>query len=247
MDPGTSLAVVSLALQVTNGLFSYYELWTHADEDIIEVQRSLLSLANIFTQLDITLQKPDLQEHIVSLIRLTMKSCNRTIQSLQKRLEKLEQQGTPNKLRGKLKDLRRRASYIFSHKEIKEFKSSLDNLREDLGLAIEVLNLNTTATSLGELREIHDELMTLKAKIYETRRADKAIAQEKAIKASRASILAWLSPCNISNAHLSAYERREPNTGKWFLESSSFAKWRSSKCQFLWLVGNVGCGKTVLR
>jgi hypothetical protein len=42
------------------GLLGYYELWKDGNDDIIEIQRSLLWLANIFMQLDITLRKPNL-------------------------------------------------------------------------------------------------------------------------------------------------------------------------------------------
>jgi hypothetical protein len=57
-DPGTFLAVVSLAIQVSKGLMSFYDEWTHADEDIAEVQQSLLALWKIFAQIDITSKTP---------------------------------------------------------------------------------------------------------------------------------------------------------------------------------------------
>jgi hypothetical protein len=78
MDPGASLAVVSLAMQVANGLLSYYELWKDCDEDVAEIQRSLLWLANIFAQLDITLHNPDLQE-ILLIIHSTLKGCEKHV------------------------------------------------------------------------------------------------------------------------------------------------------------------------
>lgn len=82
-DPGTCLAIVSLALQVSKGLLGYYDLWTHADEDVAEIQRSLLSLANIFTQLEITLGKPNLSEDIISIVRITMKGCDSNVKKLE--------------------------------------------------------------------------------------------------------------------------------------------------------------------
>lgn len=88
LDPGTSLAIVSLALQVTQGLLGCYELWKDADDDVIEIQHSLLRLANIFTQLDTTLRKPHLQEDIVSIIRITMKGCEENVNKLQELLER---------------------------------------------------------------------------------------------------------------------------------------------------------------
>jgi hypothetical protein len=82
MNPGSSLAVVSLALQVMQGLLHYYELLKDCDDDVKEIQRSLLWLANLFRQLDITLQKPNLQAEIVSIIRMTTKSSEDNMKKL---------------------------------------------------------------------------------------------------------------------------------------------------------------------
>lgn len=91
-DPGTCLAIVSLALQVSKGLLGYYDLWTHADEDIAEIQRSLLALANIFIHLEITLGKPSLSGDIVSVIQLTMKGCKANMKKLEDILDKVKRE-----------------------------------------------------------------------------------------------------------------------------------------------------------
>lgn len=88
LDPGTSLAIVSLALKVTRGLLDCYELWKDADDDGIEIQHSLLRLADIFTQLDTTLRKPHLQEDILPIIRITMKGCEENGNKFQEQLER---------------------------------------------------------------------------------------------------------------------------------------------------------------
>jgi len=54
----------------------------------------------------------------------------------------------------------------------------------------------------------------------------------------REKLLRWLAPCNVSLAHLSAYNKHELGTGKWFLQGSWFADWRSSNSPNLWLVGS---------
>jgi hypothetical protein len=141
LDPGTSLAIVSLALQVTQGLLSYYELWKDADDDVAEIQRCLLWLANIFTQLGNTLRKPHLHEDIVSIIRITMKSCEDNVKKLQELLRRVEKEGTPQRLRTKFKTLNRKILYIYRNGEIQKVKGFLDELREDLSLAINLLNL----------------------------------------------------------------------------------------------------------
>jgi hypothetical protein len=141
LDPGTSLAIVSLALQVANGLLSYYELWNDCDEDVIEIQRSLLWLANIFAQLDITLQNPNLQEQILIIIYGTVKKCEKHVLELKELLGKVKKDGTPHGLRARFRDSSRRILCMFHSHEIQGLKGLLEGLKRDLDLAINVLNL----------------------------------------------------------------------------------------------------------
>lgn len=140
-DPGKCLAIASLALQVSKGLLGYYDLWTHADEDVAEIQRCLLSLANIFTQLEITLGKPNLSEDIISIVRITMKGCDSNVKKLEEMLEKVKREGAPEKLRTKLKNFNRRMLQMFHHGEIIRVQSILNELREDLNMVVSLLSL----------------------------------------------------------------------------------------------------------
>jgi hypothetical protein len=148
MDPGTTLAVVSLTLQVAQGLLAYYDLWQGCDDDIQELQRSLLWLANTFTQLELTLEKPHLQEEIVSVIRISVNGCQDNISNLCKILNKIKTIGSPSGIRAKLKAVNRRTFYIFHNKEIKSLQKILDSLKEDLSLAIDLLHLSVFLVTL---------------------------------------------------------------------------------------------------
>ncbi|KAL4982508.1 hypothetical protein BDW68DRAFT_195264 [Aspergillus falconensis] len=56
----------------------------------------------------------------------------------------------------------------------------------------------------------------------------------------------WLKPPDFSTNLNKAQKERHKGTGSWFLESKQFNEWKSGACQFLWLHGIPGCGKTVL-
>jgi hypothetical protein len=43
-----------------------------------------------------------------------------------------------------------------------------------------------------------------------------------------------------------AIEQRQASTGRWFLESEQFSRWKIDASSFLWLYGIPGCGKTIL-
>jgi hypothetical protein len=141
MDPGSSLAVVSLALQMMQGFLHYYELLKDCDDDVKEIQRSLLWLANLFRQLDITLRKPNLQAEIVSIIRMTTKSSEDNVKKLEALLECVKKEGTPKGLRAKYKTITRKVLFIYHSKQIQDLEALLYEIREDLRLAIDLLSL----------------------------------------------------------------------------------------------------------
>ncbi|KAK4441973.1 hypothetical protein QBC34DRAFT_314070, partial [Podospora aff. communis PSN243] len=237
MDPGTCLAVVSLALELSKGLLGYYELWSNGDQDIVEIQRSLISLTSIFAQLEMTLRKPNLREDIVHGILVTMTNCEGRLQQLQRLLDKIRGEGSPADARAKLRSkIRQRALYVFHAKEIQKTRDLLAELRKDLDLEVQVLNLNTAVTNVEELQILLGDLNRAREEIEQTK-----------TEVVRNKVLVMLSPCSVAAFHLLMLEKHEPGTGRWFLNGEMFTEWRDSEqAQYLWLTGDVGCGKTVL-
>ncbi|KAK6541415.1 hypothetical protein TWF694_007227 [Orbilia ellipsospora] len=56
----------------------------------------------------------------------------------------------------------------------------------------------------------------------------------------------WLSPPNASRIYSRSLDQRHKGSGRWFLESNEFARWKTQTNSFLWLHGIPGCGKTIL-
>lgn len=48
------------------------------------------------------------------------------------------------------------------------------------------------------------------------------------------------------DAQATRQRKREPETGRWFLEGHLFKEWLSAETPFIWLNGDVGCGKSIL-
>lgn len=57
---------------------------------------------------------------------------------------------------------------------------------------------------------------------------------------------AWLRRIDQRDAQAARQRRREPETGQWFFEGQLFRDWLNGDHSFLWLNGDVGCGKTIL-
>jgi Cdc6-like AAA superfamily ATPase len=62
----------------------------------------------------------------------------------------------------------------------------------------------------------------------------------------REKIERWLSPPDPSTNYNKALQQRQEGTGNWFLQTDTFAKWKTQRNSFLWLYGIPGCGKTIL-
>jgi hypothetical protein len=60
------------------------------------------------------------------------------------------------------------------------------------------------------------------------------------------AIRTWLNPPEPSVNFAKAQATRYEGTGMWFLDNNNFQRWKLGKCQYLWLHGIPGCGKTVL-
>ena len=140
LDPGTSLTVVSLAIQTAKGLLAYDELWSDAEHDIKVIQASILWTAKVFSQLGITLQKEHLQADTVSVIQLTVAACESNISKLQVLLDKIRCDKSLKALY-KFKTLNRKLLYMLHNKTAKHPTKVLHDLKDELKLAINLLDL----------------------------------------------------------------------------------------------------------
>jgi Cdc6-like AAA superfamily ATPase len=59
-------------------------------------------------------------------------------------------------------------------------------------------------------------------------------------------VLSWLSPRDFSAYQADVFNRREPDTGVWFLESDEFQRWLGKAEPVLFCTGKPGTGKTSL-
>ncbi|KAF8878403.1 hypothetical protein BD779DRAFT_1210034 [Infundibulicybe gibba] len=62
----------------------------------------------------------------------------------------------------------------------------------------------------------------------------------------RRAIISWLSAPEFDQKRITAFEKRAPGTGEWFLRHPKFAAWRRGEFNVLWCPGNPGAGKSVM-
>lgn len=59
-------------------------------------------------------------------------------------------------------------------------------------------------------------------------------------------VLDWLTPINFGAHHSTIRDKRQPGTGKWFLDSDEYLTWRDKNGKVLFCQGIPGAGKTTL-
>ncbi|KAF8147677.1 hypothetical protein B0H34DRAFT_669431, partial [Crassisporium funariophilum] len=62
----------------------------------------------------------------------------------------------------------------------------------------------------------------------------------------RQKVMTWVSPIDVAAKHFDVSSTRQPGTGEWLSNSSTFQEWESGISRALWCPGIPGAGKTVL-
>jgi hypothetical protein len=103
-----------------------------------------------------------------------------------------------------------------------------------------------------DLREIHDDLLELKNSTNVTmdntaviKDHTTALQDDAAIKRKR-ELLDWICPTDYHEQHRDYIDRRQPDTGKWFLQDLKFQEWLQSEKSTLFCPGIPGAGKTIM-
>ncbi|MCJ1388748.1 hypothetical protein MMC18_001597 [Xylographa bjoerkii] len=222
MDPGTALAVVSLALEAVKELYDYYKVWKDCDNDVLELRSSLLWLAQVITAMEATLRKPPISGNIASMIVESVNACKTNMLELEIKLSKVKKDGSTSSCLAKLKAEGRQACYPFRKKSVTKLANLIEVFKSRLSLMADLLNLDLSATSLERMRSIDSRLTSIDDGINQT----KILLRSGAIEKDREAILEWLGAINHSSFHDATFTLREPETGAWLLK--------------------IGCGKTVL-
>ena len=147
-DPGTIVGLVSLGIQVCNGLVEYYVSWKDCQKDI----RTTISLLNNLRDgLDAVQKIVEGGSSNAAGLASGVSSCSTAINNLRAELAKYEAYKQSESLRNKLKTQARRLYYPFK-------ESTLAKLREHVFEIKEVLDLTLNTSQLERLDNVADAM-----------------------------------------------------------------------------------------
>ncbi|KAF1993541.1 hypothetical protein P154DRAFT_625367 [Amniculicola lignicola CBS 123094] len=257
MDPGTAVGVVSLGLQVCEGLLKYYRAWEGYQGDIEETNKVIVNLEKTFTVLAGTLQKQS-QTTLTANVEDCLTACRDGVTRLEKKLKRVHKE-TPSGFKQKAQAIGLRSIYPFRKSTLEKLKEIVQELMQHLDLASQLILLDdssgtreTTASVKmtvdgidSLIKKLHTTSLATQQHVTATATNIETILTSEETKALN-EILRWLAAPDRSANHEQALSQHKPGTGKWFLNSVEYNTWFSGSDPLLWLHGKAGCCKTVL-
>lgn len=134
-----SVGLISLGLQVCQGLVRYYESWKHCPRDVTATLESLSGLEKTFDAFDSAIKNPTLSQDVVSLVKQRIDTCWDGVTKLKKRLDKF---GTaPDGSHSKISNVIQRSLYPFRESTLAKMREIVRDLRDNLDLALSASQL----------------------------------------------------------------------------------------------------------
>ena len=148
MDLGTAVGVISLGIQVLEGIVDYYGAYKDYGDDIASFCTSSVALLQTLQYLQVQLARngstpDDFRAHILASIY----QCNDGLQRLRKKLNKIKAEPMPadgNLLRNiqrQATNQLRKATYPFKCSTLAKLRETVQDLRDNLSLALQALDL----------------------------------------------------------------------------------------------------------
>lgn len=227
---GTVVGVISLGIQVIQGLVDYYTAYKGQEAQSAQTLKRLGHLLNVLKILreQTTNRKfrPD-EQSLLNTIERSVCDCEVLINELQQETEKFTK--TPSAdIKAVARTAGRRLAYPFRQSTLQKLDEDVDEICANLNLTLQVLQQK-------EIGNVLDDIEDTKALV-------------ELIRASQVSsdIRAWFKAPDASINYNEACKKKHPGTGLWFIKTAAFSTWLNLPNSFLWLNGFAGCGKSVL-
>ena len=214
--------IISLGIQVANGLTTYYKAYSKAEEDVkclcLEVKALTQNLTSFEESIKNCRVVTDPEDFVIDAIE----ACRARIQDLDVELGKILQfrQDGRRSLR-KVMSRSVRAMYPFK-------AATINSLRDNISRAIEILQQISSSILIRQNTAFQDHINQ-----FYTKEESK-------------EIIRWLDPPSPAFSHRDASAKHRHATGTWLLDNAEFLEWKSAPSSVLWIEGGAGTGKTIL-
>ncbi|KAJ5372564.1 NACHT nucleoside triphosphatase [Penicillium concentricum] len=222
------LSVISFGIQVTQSLVEFYSAYKDQDNALAKIIVNLENLLGILQSIDGAVQNRQSQtDTLLQEIDKAAAGCREIIEELWDECQKFQKDSSLS-LKGRIQVAGRRVTYPFRTSTLQKLEEDIAEIRENLSLALNVLQLRNQTG-------LEDGISELKIIVQQT----------NTIQIS-AMIRDWLKAPDATIDHNVACEKRHTSTGLWLINGQKFRTWLSEPNSLLWINGFAGCGKSVI-
>ena len=249
-------------------MLKYYHSWKDAEDDVAKTYVSIEELSKTFSRLAIAVEYKEFNDEIVAQVQDSIRSAEKNIHRLEKKLDKVGVVALQHGWRDRAKVQFRRTLYPFKKSTLAKLRELNSETRDNLSLALNLLQIDASAASLRGLNFLGQQAATVSANVdfltqqsmsisahvhdiaHYTRRTARVI-DSLASNESNRDLQAWLSGhLDPTQKQDETWRERHPDTGQWFLQSPKFRAWLEGPVRetprILNIVDKSGVGKTSL-
>ena len=253
--------IISLGIVVCQGLLQYYGSCKDAESGVSDMYKSIEALAQILQVLLPALDNENLDRDIVAVIEQNVASCHQGIEKLGKKLAKVKITPLKPGWREKTKAQFRKTLYPFKESTLIKLKAIGNELRDQLSLALDVLQIDASAASLTKLDALDRHIIDVSTDVDCLKKRSGVISTSlnrlhdsvgrsstgiDSLILSQSSdyllkIFRWLSPLAgvFERKQLDIFnlKGRQDGVGEWLLETKEFNDWLDGNGKILWCPG----------
>ena len=253
--------LISLGITVCQGLLDYYRSWKDAEDRVAHMYASIEALTETFKLLDSAIHSKVLSHDSVQRVEESIRSAEKGLYSLRKKLDKVRLVPLQSGWKAKGMAQFRRTLFPFKESTLARLKELGIELRQDLTLALEVLQIECSAASLQKIDLIVDGLTKVSINVDKLQEHSTNISGSvQSIEASsqkttkfvddllnteskehRRKVYDWLSPLTVEfqKKHLDTFniQGRQDAAAQSLLETTEFKHWLDNSGETLWCPG----------
>ncbi|UNI19342.1 hypothetical protein JDV02_005531 [Purpureocillium takamizusanense] len=238
MDPlSISAAVagfISLTLDVSTRLATFYKAYSDQDESIKSVAGDLGALVTTLQALQQHLvpRKFRHDEHtLIRAVEARIDKCEQSVDDLQDRLQQFDkfQKTTNPGIWTKTISGARRLAFPFEETTLQKLHGDIERVKSNLSSALDLLQQQFSSDTRDDLQDIKSVL---------------GLVRHTGLSHA---LSAWLKAPDPTSLFHEICRKKQVRTGLWLVaKGSNFDNWLTAPNSFIWLKGFVGTGKSFL-
>jgi hypothetical protein len=155
---GSAVGVISLGISVCGGLLDYYRSWKGVDDDASRIYKYIDDVNGILEVLQTILQRDEFGGESRRLVEERIVSCADGIRELDGVWKKFKDVPNAPKAKSRISSYFKRACYPFQEQTLSKIQSNASEIRDNLNLAVGILNADIAADNKQSLTLLQSSL-----------------------------------------------------------------------------------------